>query len=124
MFWTALHIIEITLWVILAASVAYVVFFAIIALFYEKDDFASTHANTGWALALVLTEVAPERQNEILKLGFDYGYDRVIIGYHWSSDVEAGRLLGCAVVARLNANDSFGKLIKKARAEYQKASKK
>ena len=44
MFWTALHIIEITLWVILAASVAYVVFFAIISLFYEKDDFASTHA--------------------------------------------------------------------------------
>ena len=88
------------------------------------SSFASTHANTGWALALVLTEVAPERQNEILKLGFDYGYDRVIIGYHWSSDVEAGRLLGCAVVARLNANDSFGKLIKKARAEYQKASKK
>jgi len=44
MFWTVLHIIEITLWVILAASVAYVVFFAIISLFYEKDDFASTHA--------------------------------------------------------------------------------
>jgi len=45
MFWTILHTIDITLWVIIAASVAYVVFFAIISLFYEKDDFASTHAS-------------------------------------------------------------------------------
>ena len=44
MFWSIIHIIEITLWGIMAASVAYVVFFAIISLFYEKDDFASTHA--------------------------------------------------------------------------------
>ena len=45
MFWTILHIVEITLWVIIAASVAYVAFFALISLFYEKDDFASTHAS-------------------------------------------------------------------------------
>lgn len=46
MFWTFLHIIEIILWFIFAASVAYVVFFAIISLFYEKDDFAATHASS------------------------------------------------------------------------------
>lgn len=46
MFWSVLHIIEILVWFILAASVMYVVFFAIISLFYEKDDFASTHAAT------------------------------------------------------------------------------
>ena len=46
MFWSALHIFEIVLWFVLAASVAYVVFFAIISLFYEKDDFAATHAKT------------------------------------------------------------------------------
>ena len=45
MFWTVLHIVEIVLWIIMAASVAYVVFFAIISLFYEKDDFASTHTS-------------------------------------------------------------------------------
>ena len=44
MFWTVLHIIEILLWILMATSVAYVVFFAIISLFYKKDDFASTHA--------------------------------------------------------------------------------
>jgi len=44
MLWTVLHIAEVTLWVVMAASVAYVVFFAVISLFYEKDDFASSHA--------------------------------------------------------------------------------
>lgn len=46
MFWSILHIVEIALWFLMAASVAYVVFFAIISLFYEKDDFASTHSAT------------------------------------------------------------------------------
>ena len=46
MFWTILHIAEILLWLFMAASVAYVAFFAIISIFYEKDDFASTHSST------------------------------------------------------------------------------
>ena len=46
MFWTIFHIAETLLWVIMAASVAYVVFFAVISLFYEKDDFATIHAKS------------------------------------------------------------------------------
>ena len=38
MIWTILHIIDIALWIIMAGSVAYVAFFAIISLFYEKED--------------------------------------------------------------------------------------
>ena len=38
MTWTILHIIDIVLWLIIAGSVAYVVFFAIISLFYDKED--------------------------------------------------------------------------------------
>ena len=46
MFWSIFHITETLLWFFIAASVAYVVFFAIISLFYEKDDFAATHASS------------------------------------------------------------------------------
>ncbi len=38
MIWTIIHIIDIALWLIVAASAAYVCFFAIISLFYSKDD--------------------------------------------------------------------------------------
>ena len=38
MTWTILHIIDITLWFLIAGSVFYVVFFSIISLFYDKED--------------------------------------------------------------------------------------
>jgi acid phosphatase (class A) len=93
---------------------------------WEKDSrksssYASHHSNLGWALSMVLAEVAPECQDEVLRIGFNYGYDRVIIGYHWASDVEAGRLLAAALVARMHADADFRQLIKQARAEYLKA---
>jgi cellulose synthase/poly-beta-1,6-N-acetylglucosamine synthase-like glycosyltransferase len=68
MFWTVLHIVEIVLWLIMAASVVYVVFFAIISLFYEKDDFASTH-----------TSVLNYRERRFLVLYPAYHEDGVII---------------------------------------------
>ena len=44
MTWTILHIIDIALWFFIAGSVAYVVFFAIISLFYDKEDQVAIHA--------------------------------------------------------------------------------
>lgn len=44
MIWTVIHIIEITIWFIIACSVAYVVFFAFISLFYDKEDHLANHA--------------------------------------------------------------------------------
>ena len=44
MIWTVIHIFEISLWCIIACSVAYVVFFAIISLFYDKEDRIANHA--------------------------------------------------------------------------------
>lgn len=68
MIWTILHIADITLWVIIAASVAYVVFFAIISLFYEKEDHIAEHA-----------AALQERQTRFLILYPAYNEDRVII---------------------------------------------
>jgi cellulose synthase/poly-beta-1,6-N-acetylglucosamine synthase-like glycosyltransferase len=44
MIWSVLHSIDIALWVIIAGSVIYVVFFAIISLFYDKEDHIAAHA--------------------------------------------------------------------------------
>ena len=44
MIWPILHIIDIILWFLIAGSVAYVVFFAIISLFYDKEDHVAEHA--------------------------------------------------------------------------------
>lgn len=44
MIWQVLHIVDIVLWFIILGSVAYVVFFAIISLFYDKEDQIANHA--------------------------------------------------------------------------------
>ena len=42
--WEIIHIVDIILWFIIAGSVTYVVFFAMISLFYEKEDRIAIHA--------------------------------------------------------------------------------
>ena len=69
-------------------------------------------------MALALAEVAPERQDDVLRRGFEYGQSRLILGYHWATDIEASRLLACALVARLHADSWFVELLRQARAEY------
>lgn len=68
MIWTIIHIAEIILWCIIACSVAYVAFFAIISLFYEKKDDIAIHAS---ALS--------NRMAKFLILYPAYKEDRVII---------------------------------------------
>ena len=87
-----------------------------------KSSFPSGHTNLGWTEALMLVEVAPECQDEILRRGYEYGYNRLIVGYHWFTDIEATRLLSSALVARLHADPSFCQLIADARAEYLKVT--
>ena len=87
-------------------------------------SYPSGHAALGWGLALVLAELLPQHQDIILKRGFEFGQSRIIAGYHFQSDVDAGRLTASAVVARLHADDEFKALMKAAKHEFNKKSKK
>ncbi len=89
-----------------------------------NGSYPSGHTILGWSAALLLTELAPDKADTILARGYMYGQSRVIAGYHWQSDVDAGRLCASAAVARLHADKRFMKLMKKARKEYQKLTKK
>ena len=83
-----------------------------------KSSFPSGHTNLGWSEALVMAEVAPDHQNEILRRGYEYGHNRLIVGYHWYTDIEASRQLASALVARLHADPAFLDMLAAARAEY------
>lgn len=88
-----------------------------------NGSYPSGHTSIGWATALVLAEINPERQNEILKRGYDMGESRVICGYHFQSDVDAGRLTGAVTVARVHADPGFNKQLAKAKAEFRNLKK-
>jgi acid phosphatase (class A) len=85
--------------------------------------YPSGHTAIGWATTLVLVEINPPRRDEILKRGYDMGESRIICGYHWYSDVEAGRLVASSVVALLHANSEFLNDLAEAKAEFARLSK-
>ena len=71
----------------------------------------------------MLTELNPDRQDEILERGFQMGESRVICGYHFQSDVDAGRITGAGIVARLHADPNFTKQLDKAKKEFSRLKK-
>lgn len=85
-----------------------------------NSSYPSGHTTMGWGLALVLAEINPERQDKILKRGYEYGESRVIVGFHYQSDVDHARVLTSALINRLHANDEFMTELQKAKAEFSR----
>ena len=89
----------------------------------NSGSYPSGHTVRGWCLGLLASEINPSRQNELLKLGYEWGESRIIIGYHWKSDVEAARALASAIYARLHASEEFLADMAAARQEFAKLTK-
>lgn len=89
-----------------------------------NGSYPSGHTSIGWATALVLAEVNPARQQQILERGFEFGQSRVIVGAHYQSDVDAGRVVGAGVVASLHADKNFARQLEKAKKEIARLNKK
>ncbi len=88
----------------------------------RKDgSYPSGHTALGWAWALILTEIAPERADAILARGRAFGESRNICNVHWHSDVAEGRFMGAATVARLHADPVFCAELEAAKSEYKAA---
>ncbi|MET0274348.1 MAG: phosphatase PAP2 family protein [Phenylobacterium sp.] len=83
----------------------------------KSSSYPSGHAATGWAWALILAELTPNRREAVLARGLAYGESRMICGVHYASDVQAGQTLGAAVVASLRAKTQFQADIRRSRME-------
>jgi acid phosphatase (class A) len=73
----------------------------------KSGSYPSGHSSLGWAWALILTEVAPDRTNAILTRGRAYAQGRTVCNVHWQSDILEGMMVGSAAVARLHGNSEF-----------------
>lgn len=83
----------------------------------QSSAYPSGHAAAGWLWARILSELAPDRAAELMAQGRRIGDSRVVCGLHHPSDVEAGRQLGDALYARLQADPAFQADLEAARAE-------
>lgn len=84
-------------------------------------SYPSGHAALGFGWALVLAELVPARADALIERGRDFTWSRVVCGVHYPSDVEAGRTVAAAAIARLHADPDFQREFAAARAELAAA---
>ncbi len=71
----------------------------------SNPSYPSGHTNYGYTGALVLALLVPERYQQMVTRGAEYGNDRILIGAHYAMDVLGGRTLALYDMAHLLAND-------------------
>ena len=81
------------------------------------SSYPSGHSAYGWAVAMILARVAPDRAEALMSRAAEYSESRVICGMHFPSDVSAGQTIAEAVVAHLDASPEFQADVARARAE-------
>ena len=87
-------------------------------------SWAATVGDIREAWTLILTELSPDRAEQLLLRGRQFGESRNVCNAHWYSDIVAGRLVGAAAVARLHASDEFLAAMEAARADIERVRSK
>ena len=57
-----------------------------------EGSWPSGHTSLGWTTALLLIDINPAATDGIMARAYEHGQSRVIVGYHWQTDVDAARL--------------------------------
>jgi len=80
-------------------------------------DYPSGHTMYGWVWANILAQAMPDRGTAILARGRAYGESRYICGVHNHSAVEAGWLVGSALVSLSSATSAYQADLRAVRRE-------
>ena len=83
-----------------------------------NGSYPSGHTNLGWTMGLLLSDINPAAADQLLQRAYEYGQSRVIAGYHWQSDVDAGRLAASVLYVKIKSHPRFIEQLEKAKAEF------
>ncbi|HWW20620.1 MAG TPA: phosphatase PAP2 family protein [Steroidobacteraceae bacterium] len=70
-------------------------------------SYPSGHSTFGTVCAILLAEMVPEKRAELFARGLDYAHSRMVLGAHFPTDLEGGRLTGTVAVDLLMHNPRF-----------------
>ena len=87
----------------------------------NEGSYPSGHTVFFWTSALLLSDISQsnEATEKLLARGYEFGQSRVIAGYHWQSDVDAGRMAGSVLYQLIRSHERFVEQLAKARAEFK-----
>ena len=71
----------------------------------DSPSYPSGHTTYGYTGSLLLAILVPQRYQQMVARGAEYGNDRILMGAHYAMDVLGGRTLAAYDLAHLLAND-------------------
>ena len=87
----------------------------------QGSSYPSGSSTVGYLTAIILADMVPEKAAALYARGRELGDDRVILGVHFPSDIEAGRLAATGLAAALMLDSAFLKEFTAAKAELRQA---
>ncbi|HWA45445.1 MAG TPA: phosphatase PAP2 family protein [Hypericibacter adhaerens] len=87
----------------------------------KSGAYPSGHATLGTLMAIMLSNMVPEKRAELMARGWDYANNRVVGGIHFRSDVVAGRIAGNLIAEAVMNQPDFAAEFDAARAELRAA---
>ncbi len=91
---------------------------------HEKEDeysYPSGHSTCATMYAYILADLFPELKEKLLDRSEQIGFNRIIVGAHYPSDVVAGRFLGKSMALRLLTDPAFQKALADCKREMTAA---
>ena len=75
----------------------------------ESGSYPSGHAIRGYLVAIILSNMVPEKREALFARGREYGMSRVVAGVHFPTDMQAGQMAATAMAVAFMQNASFMK---------------
>jgi acid phosphatase (class A) len=82
--------------------------------------YPSGHSTNSYVNAYLYSELLPEFSSFFIKDAYDMAHSREIIGVHYPSDSESGRVLAWQLIKRLLSDEKFKKDLDAAKKEVEK----
>ena len=85
----------------------------------KSGSYPSGHTTVGTLMGVVLSDMVPEKKAAIMGRAWEFGWNRVIGGIHYPSDIEAGRISGTAIAQTIMQHDDYKTEYAAAKAELR-----
>jgi acid phosphatase (class A) len=85
------------------------------------SSYPSGHSTFGTLCAILLAEMVPEKRAALFARNLDYDHSRMVVGAHFPTDLEAGRLAGTVAGAFMLENPDVQRELATARSSLRAA---
>ena len=85
----------------------------------QHSSYPSGHSTFGTVCAILLADMVPEQRQALFERGLDYAHSRMVVGAHFPTDLEAGRLIGTVSAQLLLQNAGFLRDFERARVSLR-----